>query len=175
MQRCEDLFERRAEALGLGPVIGEGGGLGGEMGGLGQLHLDGVPAFTWAAIVAGGVAAFEAAVEECGEIGASTKAVHRALDARRAGLAHIRADVEVRQCPVKEKGDVRAYRVAIIEDCEAVEACGYARHLGLKGGVVRRVEGDTAALDLSLVGGGALKVDGHAVKVCGGTEGLVVF
>ena len=144
------------------------------MGGLGQVDLVGVPAFTWAAVGAGGVAAFEAAVEDCREIGASTKAVHRALDARRAGLAHIRADVEVRQCPVKEKGDVRAYRVAIIEDCEAVE-CGYARHLGLKGGVVRRVEGDTAALDFGLVGGGALKVDGHAVKVCGGTEGRCVL
>jgi hypothetical protein len=41
--------------------------------------------------------------------------------------------------------------------------------------VVRRVEGDTAALDFGLVGGGALKVDGHAVKVCGGTEGRCVL
>ena len=133
-----------AQTVCLGGAIGPGRGFG-HVGGLRQLHLDGVQAFGGAAIVAGCPAALETAVGDAGiaRRGGADRGDSR-LDARRAGSTAVGADVEIRQRAVEQIRDLRADRVAIIKDGVAVDVA-QAGQLCRKCGVIGRVIGRATA------------------------------
>ncbi len=110
------------------------------MGGLRQFHLDGMDAGFRLPVMPGRPAALEAAVEDAGvTLGRSGDVDRRLLDGRRAGPAHVRADVEVRQLALEQERDMRADRVAVVEDGDAVHGLD-PLDLGRKGGVIGRME-----------------------------------
>ena len=109
-------------------------------------------AFVRLAIVACGPAAFEAAVGDRGDSRRRVAdGVHCAFDARRAGVPHIRADVEVGQGAVKQERNARTDGVTIIQNCDAVHIT-HALKFGPQCGVIGRVIGGLARFHCRLIG-----------------------
>src|SRR5690606_17910129 len=104
-----------AKLVRLGLVIGEGNRFGSQMRGLGKLHLDGVHAGFGLAVMTGRPSALEAAIEDRRvALRLSRYLDSGGFDGRRAGLAHIRPDVEIRQLAFEQERDVGPDRMAVI-------------------------------------------------------------
>ena len=111
------------QSVGLFDRIGEGRRLARKMRRLRQLHLDGVDALPGPAVVAGGPAALEAAVDDMRVAGSGgADFLRRRLDRRGAAQPAIGADVEIGQPAFEQERHDRADRMAIVEDGDAVLA-----------------------------------------------------
>src|SRR5690606_40536068 len=96
-----------AELFRLGLVIGEGNRFGGQMRGLGKLHLDGVDAALRLAVMARGPAALETAIEDRRVAFSLSRYLDsRGFDGGRASLAHIRPYVDIWQLAFGQERDM---------------------------------------------------------------------